>query len=604
MPIFTRLLLQISQLYKSKRLLLSWCALTTSMLTFNALASNLVIELNKELPKNIAHNIHSYLGDLPTQNAQRLLFIANARKNITKAIQALGYYRATIDINTVGEDENTTWLLKINLVLNQPTVIESSDIVISGDAQNDEVFKALITQQGFQPGEILNHGKYEQFKLSLASLGLKHGYFNATFIDARIAIHQSYHSAKIYINYHSGQRSRLGKVNFSDIDINRDLLTQLIPFNYGQPYHIKQLRQFQNQLEQTQYFKTIVIDPKNNQSVDGIIPIDVNIEKAKNHHINLGIGYATDTELRVSAGWKTPRVNRYGHKQETKLTYSAINPVGQFNYTIPLSHPLNDVLQFELRLEDDIYGAIDSKYWSARLGRIKNNEHFISEYYLRYLQEDWQLNDQDQFARYYLPGITWSKVTRKGDPINPSKGFSQYYNVEFSHQNIGSDANFIRFYAKWKYLKSFNEKHRFVARAEFGFLIPEPADFDEISPSLRFFTGGDQSIRGFAYQSIGSSIPNPLYVAGEDEDIALIVGGSRLAVASIEYQYQFHQKWRAALFLDSGSAYREDKLKVVYSIGPGIHYLSPIGAIRLYLGYSLSKDNPSWRIHFNLGAEL
>lgn len=602
MCIFKILFHNTSQLYINRLLL--FCLLVFNVLSFNAMASNLVVELNKELPKNISHNIYSYLGDTPNNSPERLLFIANARKNITKAIQALGYYRATINIDTFGEGDNTEWLLKIDVILNQPTLVESSEIVISGDAQYDEAFKDLIKHHDFKQGDILNHGKYEQLKVLLAALGSKHGYFNATFIDTRIAIHQSYHSAKIYINYHSGQQFRLGQVNFSEFEINNELLTQLIPFNYGQPYHVKHLRQLQNNLEQTQYFNNIVIDPKNKQGVDGIIPIDVNIEKTQNHRFNFGVGYATDTKLRLSAEWKTPLVNRYGHKQETKITYSEINPVGKFKYSIPLSHPLNDVLQLEISLKDDTYGDISSKYWSGLIGRIQNNESFISEYYLRYLQEDWQLNNQDKKAKYYLPGMTWSKVTRSGDPINPSSGFSQYYNVEFSHEKIGTDASFIRFYAKWRYINSFKDKHRFVARAEIGFLESNNTDFEGIAPSLRFFTGGDQSIRGFAYQSIGSVIPNTEYIDGDDEKAVLIVGGSRLSVGSIEYQYQFDEKWRTAIFMDVGSAYRKDKFKAVYSVGPGLHYMSPIGAIRLYLGYSLSKDNPSWRLHFNLGTEL
>jgi len=588
--------------YKNKTLLFIF--LIINFLSFTTFASNLEIVLNKELPNEISHNIHGYLGELPKTNDERLLFIVNARKNITKAIQALGYYRATVHIETIGEEDNKTWQLKATVTLNQPTVIKSSEIILSGDAKNDIVFQELIKQFNFQQGETLNHGKYEKLKLSLASLGLKRGYLDAKFIETRIAINQSYRDAKIHINYHSGKRFQLGHVNFKATDINQALLTQLTPFTYGEPYDVKYLRQFQNQLERTQYFNNIIIEPKNNQSIDGIIPIDVSIDSNKSHHFDFGVGYATDTEFRVSAGWKTPLVNRHGHKQETKIIYSQINPSGHFNYTIPLSSPINDVLQFDLRLEDDIYGDINSNYWSARIGRIRTNDNFISENYLRYLQENWQFEDQNNSAKYYLPGMTWSTVSRKGDPINPNKGFSQYYNVELSHQNIGSDSNFFRFYAKWKYITSFNEKHRFVARAESGFLEFSDNDTASISPSLSFYAGGDQSIRGFAYQSIGGNIPNPNYQLENNEKETLTIGGTRLLVGSVEYQYQFQDKWRAAMFFDGGSAYRKNNFKGIYSIGTGIHYLSPIGAIRLDLGYSLSKDNPSWRIHFNLGAEL
>jgi len=566
-------------------------------------SANLVIELNKALPPMVSHNIKSYLGELPKTSAERSLFIFNAKTKIAKSLQAIGYYRPDITIEAINVPDNQSWRLKINVELNKPTLLSSCNIIVSGDAKDDIQFKNFIKKRRLHKGEILNHGSYEQLKLDMASLGLKHGYFDGKFIDARIAIHQSYDHANIYLHYDSGKQFRLGDVSFSDIQLNDDILQQLIPFSYGQPYHVKYLRQFQNQLEQTQYFSNVVITPKNSGNNNGFIPIDAHLEKAKSHHFDFGIGYATDTELRISAGWETPLINRYGHKQKTKITYSKINPVGQFNYTIPLSHPLNDILQFEVRLEDDVYGDISSKYWSTKLGRVNNTNGLIREYFLRYLEEKWQRNNIDYNTHYLLPGITWSKVQRKGDPVNPSAGFSQYYHIEASHTAIGADINIIRFNARWKYITSWGDKHRFIARAEIGFLAPDHAEFGKISPSLRFFAGGDQSIRGFAYQSIGSTLPNTV---ATDNNIKkeITVGGTRLSVGSVEYQYLFAEKWRAAIFVDGGSAFRKNEFKAVYSIGPGIHYISPVGAIRLDVGYSISKDNPSWRIHFNLGAEF
>lgn len=574
------------------------------LLSIESFANNLIIRLNDNLPKNIAENIMSHLGELPRNEAERSLYVYNAKSSITKALQALGYYRSNITINI---DENSTepWRLNINVTLNQPTLIASSHILISGDGQSDTVFNELIQNKPFQQEKILHHGAYEAFKLSLSSLALKHGYFDAKFIDSRIAIHQSYYSADIYIHFDTGEQYQFGQVNFSDVAVNSELLHQLTPFAENDPYHIKHLRELQNQLAQTQYFNHIVITPKTNEATHGKVPVNVNIDTNDKHHFDMGIGYATDTELRVSAGWETPLINRHGHQQKTKITYSQINPVGQFNYSIPLSHPLNDILQFELRLEDDIYGDIASKYWAARISKIKNNKGLISEYYVRFLEESWTRDTNEFNAKYFLPGITWSRVKRTGTPINPSAGFSQYYNLEFSHTSLGAEVDLVKFHARWKYITSINEKHRFVARAELGILEPDSAGLSKLSPSLRFFTGGDQSIRGFAYQSIGATIESSAIDASTIEDTnTLIVGGSRLSVGSIEYQYQFAENWRAAVFVDGGDAYRKDKFKFKYSVGPGIHYLSPIGAIRLDLGYSLSEENPAWRIHFNLGAEL
>ena len=585
-----------------KKLFESLLCLHLCFFTCSAWSANLMVELNQAFPPLVLNNIKSYLGKLPNTNAERTLFIFNAKTKIIKSLQAIGYYRPNISIEAIDQGENTPWRLKINLVLNQPTKILTSNIIISGDAKDDETFKNFINQHDLN-GEVLNHGVYEQLKLEIASLGLRYGYFDGKFVEARIAIHQSFDNANIYLHYDSGQQFRLGDVHFSEFELNDAILNQLIPFSYGQAYDIKHLRQFQKQLEQTQYFSDVIITPDNNASNQGYIPINVQINKAKRHRFNFGIGYATDSELRLSAGWETPLINRYGHKQKTKITYSAINPVGQFNYIVPLSHPLNDVFQFEVRLEDDVYGDIESKYWSTQLSRIQNKNELITEYYVRYLQEEWQLINTPFDTEYLLPGITWSKVNRQGDPTNPSSGFSQYYNIEASHTVMGSNTNLIRFHARWKYITSWSKKHRLVARAELGLVEPDDDELDQISPSLRFFTGGDQSIRGFSYQSIASTI-STFPDANNNEEELITVGGTRLGVGSLEYQYLFSEKWRAALFVDGGSAFRKNEFKAVYSIGPGIHYISPVGAIRLDLGYSLSKDNPSWRVHFNLGAEF
>jgi len=85
-----------------------------------------------------------------------------------------------------------------------------------------------------------------------------------------------------------------------------------------------------------------------------------------------------------------------------------------------------------------------------------------------------------------------------------------------------------------------------------------------------------------------------------------VVGGTRLMVASIEYQYYLNDKWRLALFSDGGSVANKGEFEPVYSLGSGIHYLSPVGAVKFDLAYGFDdkSDNNKWRIHINLGAEL
>lgn len=133
-------------------------SLLLGLLSSHSWADNLVVKLNKELPALVSHNINNYLGELPQTSDERTLFIFNAKTKTLKSLQALGYYRPDIFIETFEKPLIEPWLLNINVALNQPTIINSSNITISGDAQTHEEFIKFVEQRRIHQGENLNHG--------------------------------------------------------------------------------------------------------------------------------------------------------------------------------------------------------------------------------------------------------------------------------------------------------------------------------------------------------------------------------------------------------------------------------------------------------------
>ena len=580
------------------------------------LSGTLVVQLSDKLPRDIAQNINAYLGSLPSESDKRAAFVFTAKKKIVNALNALGYYRAVVT-NVVDKDlDKDIWTLSINVVLNQPTLINKLQIIVNGDAQEDNDFSTFIDNIPIVSGDILHHGKYEQVKSDLISLGLERGYFNINFTKSNIAIQKDLKIADIILHLDSGSRSQFGEITFNQLNINEDILTPLTPFKKGDFYRQDLLQKFQNELDETQYFSNIVVWPNTEKMVNNNLPIDISLDKAKQHELNLGLGYSTDTKENFSLGWKTPVVNRYGHRQETKLSYSKVNPTGYFIYSIPLSHPNNDVLQLKTVLEENGFADLTSKFLSFQIGRVYLKEDMLRQPYLRHLKEEWSTDGVNDDATYFIPGFTWSDKKWKGPVLDPSKGFRQYYNVEGSYEKFNSKTSFLRFNAGWKYISLLASKHRLVARAEVGYTIVKGNVGGQLSPSLRFYAGGDQSIRGFAYQSVGPKVsltPEPLSAnafsteektSHDSTAEKIVIGGTNMLVGSVEYQYYFSNEWRGALFTDAGSVNDTNKLDFVYSVGTGIHYISPIGPIRFALGYPLNDDNPSWRIHFSIGTEL
>ncbi|OUR83817.1 hypothetical protein A9Q75_04125 [Colwellia psychrerythraea] len=574
-----------------------------------AIARNLTVTLDGELSKAIKKNIHSYLGTLPESELERSAFIYSAKENTLKALNSLGYYQA--DIRVVVEKD--PWKLILIIKLNEPTLMDNINVKVAGEAKNDPAFIALIKNIDIQQGDKLHHGKYEDLKSDLLSLALQRGYFDGTLIDSNIIIKEGYHYADINIAYESGPRYRFGEVNFNNFALEANLLSSLIPFNKTDFYNTNDFHKLQQQLQSTQYFSNVqalqgdrVQDKVND---DYAIPINVTLTPAKSHQFDFGVGYATDTKFRLSVGWRTPLINKYGHFQETKIEYSSINPTGNFIYSIPLGHPTEDLLQFKVTVENDEYPDLTSKVYSAQIGRVISKDDWNRQIYARVHQEAWHYDfdeknpnidwSEEDNVQYIIPGVIWSRTIRSGSALDPSSGFRQIYNIEGAHLKAGSDNSFFRIHGRWNYITTLKTNHRLVTRAELGAIY---IDRDaELAPSLRFYAGGDQSIRGFAYQSIGSTIPSS---SNPDNPDQVIVGGTRLMVASIEYQYYLNKKWRVALFSDGGSVANKGEFNPVYSVGSGIHYLSPVGAVKFDFAYGIDDDDKNWRIHISLGAEL
>lgn len=578
-------------------------------LCHGALANSLSVTLQEGLPETLKDNILSHLGQLPKTDLERSAYIYSAKKNTENALQSLGYYQADIDLNIT----QSPWHLTIAIVLNEPTIIDNIQIDISGEAKTDPAFKHLIEHHLIKQGDILHHGKYEELKADILSLALQRGYLDGELLDANIIIKSDFHFADIDIRYNSGFRYRFGEVSFSEFDLEPQLLSSLIPFDSQTYYSTRAFHQLQQQLQSTKYFGTVMAVPADRitdvENGDYIVPLSVNLTPAKSHQFDFGIGYATDTEFRLSASWRTPLLNRYGHYQETKFEYSKLNPTGTFIYSVPLAHPTEDILQFQASLENEDYGDFTTKFYSTQIGRVITYNNWHRKIYARYHQESWQYDldesnpnidwSQEDSVKYIIPGVFWSRTIRQGAALDPSHGFRQTYSIEGAHLAAGSDNSFFRVHGRWNYITTLKPNHRLVARAELGAIY---IDRDaELAPSLRFYAGGDQSIRGFAYQSIGSEIP---ISSDPNEEDTIVVGGTRLMVASIEYQYYFNKKWRMALFSDGGSVANKGEFEPVYSVGTGLHYMSPVGAIKLDFAYGIDGDEQKWRIHINLGAEL
>jgi translocation and assembly module TamA len=262
---------------------------------------------------------------------------------------------------------------------------------------------------------------------------------------------------------------------------------------------------------------------------------------------------------------------------------------------------LDDILQLWARTEENEFGDIDSQQEELGTRRETRQGKWIYGYSLRGLNESWEILNDSRTNDYLLFGASLSRRVHSGSAIDPTSGFNQLYTLEVGNQEVGSDVDLIRFTSNFRYVFTPWPRHRVVSRAEFGMVEIASGDRADLAPSLNFFAGGSQSIRGFGYQSLGNRVD---VTKSSGATKSLVVGGDRLLIGSLEYQYYFTDTWRGALFADGGDAFDDGEFDVNYGAGAGIHYISSVGAIRLEIANSLSDDNPDWRLHVTVGVEF
>lgn len=349
------------------------------------------------------------------------------------------------------------------------------------------------------------------------------------------------------------------------------------------------------------------------------IPVIVTLNADKLNTVEAGIGYGTDTGVRFRSQYRRAIVNDKGHSFDANLELSQVRQSFDGRYNIPYKHPLNDYFSLVAGYErEDLEGIgnglkLITESAVAGVDRLikgsrKEWQHVIG---LRYrldrisingdLNDD--LSDDDIPDAFLAPGANTQQQsllfgyeatkTISNNRVNPTQGFKQNYKVQLGSKSAMSDADMIITNANWKFLYSLgeNNNHQFVGGANLGYIFSN--EFDKVPYNLRFLAGGDQSLRGFDYKSLSP------------RQNGFKIGGQALAVGSLEYNYQFKEGWRAAVFTDIGNAY-DDKFSnpTEYSLGFGIRWSSPIGPIRLDVASGVSDPDHPIRLHFFIGPQL
>lgn len=655
-------------------------------------------------PTLLAQNIRAKLSSFTVESfSDYASAVPQLRSMTNQAAQAVGYYNATFKFEKQNDHR-----LHIQVTPGEPAIVKTQHIEFLGEGGRLPQFQVLALLPELNIGDTFNHGLYESTKANIQEAASNNGFFDSLWRLHDVKVNQPENTVDINLRYDTGQRYKLGHVEFrmSDPDkplpIKLDILKTLAPWQPGADYTAWRVNGLANNLTNSRYFnftlvdavrpdalpddldlppdlqalvdankiseqailntlqpqaapvakvsnkevtQTVVdeqqfagaekraassgqrsIDQQNDRAneldamkdqvrIDKVVPVIVTLNADKLNSLETGIGYGTDTGVRVRSQYRRAIVNQYGHAFDANMEVSKIRQSLDGRYSIPYKHPLNDYISlvggYERETRDGVGPNTDLTIETAVLGAdriIKNSRRewqqiFGVRYRLDRMTRNGDIPDTDIPNGFLIPGaepeqeafLVGYEVSKtiSNNRINPTQGFKQSYKIELGSDKVLSNTNMAIVNANWKALYSLGENanHQFLAGANVGYIYAD--DFNKVPYNLRYFAGGDQSMRGFDYKSLSPMIDG------------YKVGGQGLAIGTMEYNYQFKEGWRAALFSDFGNAYDEKfSNPIEYSVGVGVRWRSPIGPIRLDVASGVSEPGKPVRLHFFIGSQL
>lgn len=554
--------------------------------------------IDKELAAAVrsAVTANQYEGRKDVSATQARILADDAARQAAAALQPYGYYNARADsaLDTAGD----AYTIELKVAPGPQTHVATLDLVVPKPAL--ELKPVRFAVRAFQPrvGAPLTDAQYETSKGTLGAALRENGYLDATPTLHKVEVTRAANRADIHLHFATGDRYKLGAVDFKDSQFRPGFLQRYVPWESGEWYSQANLLALQQALADADYFSIIDVEPDAADAKDHVVPVTVQLAPAKRTVYTAGVFIGTDTGPGVRAGIKRRWINRRGHTLDTQALIATNLKTAQVTYGIP--RPGRDHASFNLGIgyRDENTKTSVSRTYSIAANETRDWHGFVRTLGLHVLAGTFTVGTSGRDTT--LPGLEHGRSTlvygeaslsRKvaDNPLFVRRGYA--VNL-VARAGPGISTRFAEAEASATWIRPLGRHNRLIVRGDAG--IVAAGDFHKLPPALRFFAGGDRSIRGYAWQALG-----PRNAAG------FVIGGSRLIVGSATVEHYFTRDWGMAAFVDAGDAFDATAFHAQVGAGLGLRWRSPVGMLRVDVGVPINNAHYHGpQLHIVIGPDL
>jgi translocation and assembly module TamA len=520
-------------------------------------------------------------------------FEEQAGAKVREALEPFGYFAPDVktSLETTAEE---TYVLRVDIEPGEPVRVNEITVTLEGAGSAEKALTSLAKGFPLKRGDVLLQGRYEEAKGMLRAKAVELGYLDADFPAHEIRIFESQLKAVVTLKLNTGPRYLFGETSFKGTGRYGDhFLRRYLAYKPGDVFSYSKLAATHLNLINSDRFKSVIVTPEKQEASELRVPVLIKLEPSDPKRLRFGVGYGTDTGARLTVGYRDLDIFGTDHEFNSTMNLSQkLQGLGA-NYIIPDSRDIESYTEIKFNLKREDVTTYTNKLVSLEGERTKSmGKGRILSLYLRIQKEDFTVGDERGNSRLILPGVRISG--RHFDSlVRPKNAYRYEIDIRGTHRILGSDTRLFQIVAEGNKITPLPWRISLLTRIKAGVTL-QGDPIEKLPASMRFFAGGDRSVRGYAYQSLG-----PKDAAGN------VVGGKNIFVGSIELEKPVFGDWGLATFYDVGNAFNSlSSITLFQGAGVGIRYYTKFGTAKLDVARQIGIDNPKFRLHFNVGAEF
>jgi len=544
------------------------------------------------------------------EQLQRLVRVAP--EQVKTLIATEGYY--TPQVSAGLDTSGATPVARVIVEPGPATNVSNVDIELRGFAAGDKDSNAtapmdaaaLRNRWTLPVGARFRTSDWEGAKRGLLRQVTQTRFPRAQLLDSSATVDPDKHSAVLKVVLDSGPEVHLGALKIEGLKrYPASIITNLNQIRPGDEYSEATLQALQGRLQDTGYFSTVEVSADMssvlNEQIGDLnqgqgpqqsaatgpttLPVLVRVTENKRKNLSLGVGFSTNTGARTQANYDDLFV--FGKRMKSSLLYEQKRQSARTDFYWPTtSNGYSNSLGAGYKRED-LEGQI-TRTTDITAKRSWGSPLLERSLTLAALTEQVTIEgDSVPTTRVKSLPLTFSITRRSLDSlVQPTRGYIANAQIGGALLPVLTDEKFVRLYLHGVGYKPLGPSGTLIVRGEFGAV--GSGDKNGVPSTFLFRAGGDQSVRGYAYQELGVPVGSA------------ITGGRYLFTASAEYDWWFKPPYGAAIFYDAGNAgdnFSDLKPKAGY--GVGARWRSPVGPLAVDVAYGQAVKKV--RLHFSLG---